>query len=59
MKSLPHGISMERRKHKMKLEEALRKAIMRSGAEVFGEKRLLFILSDFRAFDDSNFPVPK
>ena len=43
---------MERRKHKMKLEEALRKAIMRSGAEVLGEKRLLFILSDFRAFDE-------
>jgi len=36
----------------VKLEEALRKAIMRSGAEVLGEKRLVFILSDLSAFGE-------
>ena len=52
MNSLPQGISMDRRKHKMKLEEALRKAIMMSGAEALGEKRLVFILSDLSAFGE-------
>lgn len=51
-KSLHHGILSERRKHTMKLEEALRKAVRMSGAEVLGAKRLMFILSDFRAFDE-------
>ena len=36
----------------MKLEKALRKTIRMSGAEVLAQKRLLFILSDLRAFDE-------
>lgn len=36
----------------MKLEEALRKTIRQFGVSALQEKRLLFILSDFRAFND-------
>ena len=36
----------------MKLEEALRKIIRQFGVSVLQEKRLMFILSDFRAFND-------
>lgn len=36
----------------VRLQDALRKAVRMSGAELLGEKRLLFILSDFRAFDE-------
>ena len=36
----------------MKLEKALRKTIRMSGAEVLTQKRLLFILSDLRAFEE-------
>ena len=35
----------------MKLQEALREIIMKYGVGVLGEKRLVFLLSDFRAFD--------
>lgn len=36
----------------MKLEEALRKAVREFGISVLREKRLLYILSDLRAFDE-------
>lgn len=36
----------------MKLHETLRKVIRQFGVNVLSEKRLLFILSDFRAFDE-------
>ena len=36
----------------MRLEEALRKVIRQFGVSVLQEKRLMFILSDFRAFND-------
>ena len=36
----------------MKLDEALRKIIRQFGVSVLQEKRLMFILSDFRAFND-------
>ncbi len=36
----------------MRLEEALRKAIRQFGVSVLREKRLLFILSDLRAFEE-------
>ena len=36
----------------MKLHDALRKIIRERGTAVLGEKRLVFLLMDFRAFDD-------
>jgi len=36
----------------MKLHESVRKVIRQFGANVLSEKRLVFILSDFRAFDE-------
>lgn len=36
----------------MRLEEALRKVIRQFGVSVLQEKRLMFVLSDFRAFND-------
>ena len=36
----------------MKLHDALRKIIREHGTAVLGEKRLVFLLMDFRAFDD-------
>jgi len=36
----------------MKLHESLRKIIRQFGINVLSEKRLLFILSDYRAFDE-------
>ena len=36
----------------MKLHESLRKIIRQFGTNVLSEKRLLFILSDFRAFEE-------
>jgi len=36
----------------MKLHETLRKVIRQFGVNVLSEKRLLFILSDFRAFEE-------
>ena len=36
----------------MKLNESLRKIIRQFGTNVLSEKRLLFILSDFRAFEE-------
>lgn len=41
----------------MKLEEALRKTIRQFGVSVLQEKRMMFILSDFRAFEE--FPAVK
>lgn len=36
----------------VKLHDALRKIIRERGTAVLGEKRLVFLLMDFRAFDD-------
>lgn len=36
----------------MKLHDALRKAVREYGVRLISEKRLLYILSDFRAFEE-------
>lgn len=36
----------------MKLHEALRQIITQFGVSVLGEKRLVYLLSDYRAFED-------
>jgi len=39
-------------KEYMKLHDALRKAVREYGVRLISEKRLLYILSDFRAFEE-------
>lgn len=47
-----HGDTRQRERHDMKLHEALQQTIRQFGMNVLQEKRLVYILSDCKAFED-------